>query len=92
MKSIIKGILLGATITLLLFSLYFGFQYEKSKYLNQGYQTGISDVAYSISKTGNIPLAIQNGNASNYTVSIKTYTLDQLCQQIKQKRENAGDN
>ena len=70
-KQLILGIIIGIIITGLIVGLYFGYQYQKNKYLQEGYNQG---VLYSY-QTGNF--AYLDNNAT-----IKTITIQQLCSQV----------
>lgn len=78
MNQITKGIIIGTLITLIVVGLYLGFNYEKNKYLNQGYNSAVNNVAYSITTTGNIPL-VQNISGN---LTIKSYPISELCKNL----------
>lgn len=50
------GFLIGAGIVLLLVGLYFGFNYQKNKLLQEGYILG----ALSVGQSGNLPYTFLN--------------------------------
>jgi len=71
MKQLITGIIIGMLIIGLGVGIYFGYQYEKSKWLNQGYEAG----TFYTAQTGIIRY-VEN---STGTPLIKTLTLQEVC-------------
>ena len=62
---------IASIILIILLAGYFGFNYTKNKYLNQGYQAGQFNIINSIQQTGNIPY-FEND-------TIKTISISQIC-------------
>ena len=72
MNKLILGLILGLLISGIGVGIYFGYQYEKTKWLNQGYESGVLTTINQIQTTGNIPyMTNETGNWTIKSIAIK---------------------